>query len=346
MDSQEMEMKRLLILLATVLPPLAADAQTAVSYSLPRTVLELRVQARKECFHAGPYARFAAKYFGIEAEQQDRTTYSITGISLTPKVEADQSVRYSYEPSANALPVFMQLTSQGLVAGEGAFASEGGGWKYPAGASAQGLPVNAIPANLAEETHTLYRRSHSTVQQSVVVEKSPEAKASEIAQKIFDIRENKYKILVGDTDATYSGEAMKAAIDELNRMEQDCLTLFLGYSEFGSADATFEIVPEADNAGQLYIAFRISDEEGLVPASNVSGKPCLLELRKEEIASPEAPEKPEKAGKAPRMEQVLHYRIPAVCDARISDGVNTLLKVRVPVYQLGTDEEYPIIRTK
>lgn len=344
MDSQKMEMmKRTAMSLAAALLSLAAAAQQEMYYSLPRTVLELRVQAQKEVFHAGPYARFAAKYFGVEAEQQDRTTYSVSSISLNAGVEADQSVRYSYIPSSNAIPAFLQLTSQGLVAAEGDFSSAGAGWKYPA-AGGDSFPMKALPSNLAEDTHTLYRKGHASVQQKVLVEKSSEVKASEVAQRVFDIRENKYKILVGDTDATYSGEAMKAAIDELNRMEEECLTLFFGYSECGSADATFEIVPSADAAAQLYIAFRISEEEGLVPADNVSGKPYVLELRREEIAVPAADVLPAKGRQAPV--QVLHYRIPAVCSARITDGVNTLLQVRVPVYQLGRDEEYPILRTK
>ena len=48
-------------------------------------------------------------------------------------------------------------------------------------------------------------------------------------------------MVVGDTDATYSGEAMKATIDALNKLEQDYLALFTGVSEFGSQSASFEV---------------------------------------------------------------------------------------------------------
>ena len=44
--------------------------------------------------------------------------------------------------------------------------------------------------------------------------------------------------------------------------------------------------------------------------------------------------------------QVIHYRIPAVCGVRLSDGINTLLQTRVPIYQLGIVAAYPIYKTK
>ena len=181
---------------------------------------------------------------------------------MVPAVEADQSQRFSYVVNPQSQPIFLQLTSQGLVSGpNGAYTAEKG-WKYPVG-KGTGFSDKGIPANLAERTSTLYEADNHTVRQQVIVEKTTEVKAKEVADKIFEIRENKYKILVGDTDATYSGEAMKATIDALNKLEQDYLTLFTGYSEFGSQTASFEVIPTSKK-NQTYVAFRLSDEDGLV----------------------------------------------------------------------------------
>jgi hypothetical protein len=171
------------------------------------------------------------------------------------------------------------------------------------------------------------------------VEKTTEDKAKEVAKKIFEIRDNKYKILVGDADATYSGEAMKATIDALNKLEQDYMTLFTGFSEFGSQTASFEVIPSSRN-NQTYIAFRLSDEDGLVPADNVSGKPYFVQLTVEEVAP--VPDPDPKA----KPVQVVKYRIPAVCGVRLTDGMATLLQTRVPVYQLGIVASYPVYKTK
>ena len=40
--------------------------------------------------------------------------------------------------------------------------------------------------------------------------------------------------------------------------------------------------------------------------------------------------------------QYITYRIPAMCQVRLSDGEKTLAELRLPVYQLGIEEQYPI----
>jgi hypothetical protein len=197
------------------------------------------------------------------------------------------------------------------------------------------------------------------VQHDVLVEKSLEKKAAEAAQKILDAREERYKIVIGDTDATYSGEALKAAIDELTRIEKEYLTLFVGYKEIETQKAYFEVLPQAGSQ-QKYIAFRLSDNEGLVPADNLSGKPILMEIVPQEFAPTDvakaeaeaaaaAQEQLEATGKAPktkapaekRAAQVF-FRLPAVCKIVIKNGVETLLQSRVPVYQLGQETSLPV----
>ena len=331
-------MKKYLISAFVLLLPLLGQAQGSVSYSMPQTVLVFKVDAQREQFFAGPYARYAQKYLGISAELYDRVSYTVTSVNMVPAVEADQSQRFSYVVNPQSQPIFLQLTSQGLVSGpNGAYTAEKG-WKYPVG-KGTGFSDKGIPANLAERTSTLYEADNHTVRQQVIVEKTTEVKAKEVADKIFEIRENKYKILVGDTDATYSGEAMKATIDALNKLEQDYLTLFTGYSEFGSQTASFEVIPTSKK-NQTYVAFRLSDEDGLVPADNVAGKPYFVQLTVEEVTPAPAVDSKNKPA------QVIHYRIPAVCGVRLSDGINTLLQTRVPIYQLGIVAAYPIYKTK
>ena len=332
-------MKKLIFIIAVMLLPQLVRAQGTVSYSMPQTVLVFSVEAQKETFYAGPYARYAQKYLGVSAELYDKVSFTVTSVKLFPAVEADQSVRYTYVLNAQSQPLFLQLTSQGLVSGPAGSYTPDKGWKYPVGKGGTGFSGKGIPSNLTERTNTLYEADNRTVHQRVVVEKSTEDKAKEIADKIFEIRENKYKILVGDTDATYSGEAMKATIDALNKLEQDYLTLFTGVSEYSSQSASFEVIPTAKN-NQTYVAFRLSDEEGLVPADNVSGKPYFVQLTVENVA----PAPPVDSKNKPV--QVVNYRIPAVCGVRLTDGISTLLQTRVPVYQLGIVAAYPVYKTK
>lgn len=308
-----------------------------VTYSLPRTDLLFEVTARQEVFHAGPYARFAQKYLGVSTRTQDETSFEITEIKLTSAAEADQSARFSSALPASALQTYLQITSQGLVSGqEGAYSENGAVWRFPVDGKGS-FAAKGIPSNLMSESNTL-QGAQGIVRQNVVVEKSLERKAQEVADMIFKIRDNRYKILVGDTDATYSGEAMKATMEELNKLEADYTTLFLGYSEYHTQTAVFEVIPDASKEKQMYVAFRVSDTEGLVSPDNMSGKPYYLQLDVEPFSQAGA----NRGGSKPKYE--IFYRIPAICKASLSDGVNSLLQVRVPVYQLGKMSSYPIFK--
>ena len=113
--------------------------------------------------------------------------------------------------------------------------------------------------------------------------------------------------------------------------------LFIGYSEFQTQKMNFEVIPQAGET-QMYIAFRLSDAAGLVPADNLSGKPVVMEVVPQKFAEPEgAPEtvKPAKGA-------VVNYRIPAICNVKLMDGVNMLLQSRIPVYQLGRESSTPL----
>ena len=135
-----------------------------------------------------------------------------------------------------------------------------------------------------------------------------------------------------------SGEAMGAAIAEITRLEEEYMTLFVGYSECQTQKMQFEVVPASDQENQMYIAFRLSDTDGLVPADNLSGKPVIMQIIPQEFAQTEVSAEEQKNKK----EVLAYYRIPAVCTVKLMDGANLLLQSRMPVYQLGQESSLPV----
>lgn len=325
----------------------SSDPVECVTYSLPSTTFIIDVEAVQENFYAGPYARYAEKYLGIKARQKDETIWQITEISLTPVVEADMSKRYSMTVAAEAADLsFLKLTSAGLVS----FADGGYGvpqnWRFPMAGDGD-FSDKGVSSNLKSEATTLYRNERResefnrvSVQQNMVVEKTLEQKAAEAAQMIVRLREQRLQIVTGDTDATYSGEAMGAAIGELTRLENEYMSLFIGYSDFQTQKANFDVVPSADRESQMYVAFRISDTAGPVPADNLSGRPVVMEVVAPAVA-PVEPADPKMAKKTAVVQRV-NYLIPAVCTVKIKDGSDLIMQSRVPVYQLGVLSSVPV----
>ncbi|MBQ4169852.1 MAG: DUF4831 family protein [Bacteroidales bacterium] len=295
--------KRFFVAAAALLCCIGAGAQQVQ----PKTKLTFDVSAQLEQFYAGPYARYAQKYLGVEAKEEDSSKATLTSVVM----------KYGSDTEASGTSV----------------------WSKP-GFAQSGFESRGVSANYTSEAATLFSAGAASriVSQSVTVEKTPEQKAREAADMVFLLRRNRIQIITGDTDATYSGEAMKAAIDELAALEQEYLSLFLGYTITQEQKVTFELSPSSDAKDQIYVIFRLSDQEGLLPAEEIGGKPYYLDIAPQEMAGAPAAD-PRAASRAKAVQTV---RIPAICDLKVSDGVKTFLQSRIPVYQLGEDRVYPV----
>ncbi len=344
-------MKRTLTLIAaalTIASAIPAQAQAlsggksapagSVVYSLPVTAITFRVDAVRQDFVAGPYAQYAKKYMGSEARTSNEVTYYLKSIRLTPYLEADPTVRYSVNLKGSG-DSFLQLCSQGLVVASDAYTGKEELWRFPSLAGADRFAGKDAEDNLSTTTTTLYKNVKTAagyeqvaVSQSQVVEKSAEKKAGETAATIFRLRSMRMAIVTGDTDATYSGEAMQAAIAELLRMEQEYMSLFYGTTVESVQTMNFDVVPLADRKEQKYVAFRLSDTDGLLPASDYSGRPIVLDLELDDLAAVSASDK--SGG--------IFYRVPRTATARVMDGESMLMQTRIPIYQLGETLSFPV----
>ena len=329
--------------------PLAASAQKKsdpqghLTYSLPSTTIMLEVEAVQEAFYAGPYAKYAEKYLGIKVRQKDETTVQLTSVSMSPFVEADQNRRYSITVSEGQIEgTFFILAAGGLISFSDAMYGNEAQWRFPTDLQGD-FSGKGVASNLTSQSATLYKNGgKSAVKQNMLVGKTPEQRASEAADMILKLRAQRLQIVTGDTDATYSGEAMGAAIAEISRLEEEYLMLFTGYSESQTQTMCFEVVPSADQESQMYIAFRLSETEGLVPAENLGGKPVIMQIIPQQFETPEVPVVDEKGKKKAVPAVLAHYRIPAVCTVKLMDGADLLLQSRMPIYQLGQESSFPV----
>ena len=338
-------MKRTFFVLALALFFLQdAAAQTgAVVYSLPRTTVTVTVTAQREAFTAGPYAQYAQKYFGVAARTQNGTSYTLQEIVLTPYVEADPTALFTVTIPDKSSANFLQFCAQGLVVMADNYTGKPAAWRFESQAGAERFEGVDPLGNLGKERTTLYKAVRTgdgyervPVTQDNTVEKSADRKAADAAATIFSLREKRQQIATGDTDATFSGEALQAAIDEITRLEERYLSLFYGISDVSLEVKSFDVTPDPGTKGQTYVAFRISDRDGLQPASTSDGKPVNLIFQPEEAGATEI------AGDRGKESSTVHYRIPAITRCRLVQDGRTLLESRIPVYQLGEESTFPI----
>ncbi|MCL2132717.1 MAG: DUF4831 family protein [Bacteroidales bacterium] len=343
-------MKKTSITVLSLVVALTALAQQqlpngVVVYALPKTTVKINAEAIREVFTAGPYARFAPKYLGFEVAVDDKVSYTLKSLEMGYFVEADAAKTFTVTlKDSKSAANFLAMTSTGLVAMFENNASATLPWRFGAEARQQQFANRGHESTLAKETATFYKAVQTEsgfervpVQQSQVVEKNVERRAEEVANAIFTLRKRRMEMITGDGGDGFSGDAMRAALEELNRMEQEYLSLFIGKSVFDTQSAVFEVIPNVEQANQLYIAFRFSDNQGLMMRDNIAGRPMVLELMASDSKKPWATN----AGDTDKGRRV-SYRIPEVMTARLSDGQNVLLEMRIPVYQLGVVMTFPI----
>jgi hypothetical protein len=323
--------------------PTALSGQNSLTYFLPSTRIGVDVEAVVETFHPGPYAGYAKKFLGIEAKQEASVRTYVSSVSVEPTLEADPSARYQ-AASSEAVGQALTLSTQGLVS-----LGTGGGmeslrWTFPAQDAADFSRLGVSSPYRTEkkvtyknvQTDTSVTRVATT--RDVTVALTPEQRAREAADMVLRARQERFNITIGNTDATYSGEALGSAIAELSRLEEEYMTLFVGYTTRQVQNASFSVIPVEGKEDAAYPVFRLSPEGGLTSPESGSGTLYFLSFKAAPIAAPAA----DGARKSSKGGQVLYYRIPAVCETALTNGRETLLKTRIPVYQFGETSSYPI----
>ena len=332
-----------------------------VVYSLPLTTVRLDVEAVCETYTPGPYCQWAKKYLGIDVPQEASTSYTLSRIRMTPYLEADRSCSYVVNLDGmlgEASPAsFFEFSSQGLLLLSDENKGNVNSWRFPSMAPGSGTLASEATANLTSTETTLYRSVRTegggydrvAVRQSQVVEKSTEKKAQEAASMILSLRENRLNIITGNTEATFSGDALRAAVEEIGRLEEEYMRLFTGTVSSSVQAMSFDVVPASGPEEELTMAFRISDSHGLLPPDDITGRPVVMEIvpeDAEDFYSEQVVGEVEAAKPRAKHEAALrgniYYRVPAICSVRIVDGQNLILKSRIPIYQKGQDLSFPV----
>ncbi|MDR1983332.1 MAG: DUF4831 family protein [Prevotellaceae bacterium] len=345
-------MKKILIILVILFVNIQTKAQVlnssndaqivanSVVYALPRTSIKIKIEVEKETFVAGPYAQYAEKYLGIEVDTRNHENYSIRKIEMLPFKEADANTLYTinFGKMKNARANFLDLSSEGLLFFGDHKYERNMASRFETSAERQTKFLDTGAGSNYTSERAVYYGAVKTDTGIVQVPierwqktgKNIEAKAAEVAELINKLRKERIDIVTGESD--FTGEGLTAVLAEIRKMEADYMLLFIGKSTKTNEIHFFDVIPDAAQIRQSYIAFRFSEKQGLIPANNVSGRPIILTLEKEttsyEDAMTDADAKKNKV-------ELIYYRVPLISKVSLLDGTNVLIQDRFPIYQLG-----------
>lgn len=306
-----------------------------IVYSLPQTGIRIHVKATCERFVNGPFSMYAQKMLGIDnVPSTSGERWNIDEMTIETFSEPDpDEVHKALGPVAQ----MVCLTESGILAGINSGVPTN---------SAKIETQNFLTKNFDNQVKftdlsiwSFYSRADST-KSFKMVSKNIEQKAAEAAETIFNLRNSRFSLLTNaDDEPLPDGKSFEVMREELGKMEKNYLALFIGKTSKQSYEFSFDYIP-SNKSTKGDVFFRFSEERGVLPKSDLSGRPIVIEVNKSEsLASKQgglsASENPE-AGKSG-----VFYRMPGLAEIRILDGGTQLAGTRLNIAQFGTIAPVP-----
>ena len=308
-----------------------------ITYALPRTGVRVYVNVVQEKFVPGPYAAYAEQLLGIsDARTRESVKWSFEDANMETFAEPDPDQVYKALGDASFL---LSLTPDGRLAGinsavvqEDEKAVKSNEFlttpKYDDGFSFENF--NDSPIYTAGDSTNNFRP----------VRKGIEEKASDAAMRVLECRLNQYDIVSGLLDEFHpDGEAYRISLAELKQMEKNYLSLFTGHTTYTHEVFSFDFVPTT-TGGNGEIVFRFSDEKGVVPSTDLSGKPVMLKVEPlDDLVKKYSGNA--KSANPSAGESGVYYRMPGVANVSLIYELKTIASMRATVSQFGAVAPVP-----
>ncbi len=191
---------------------------------------------------------------------------------------------------------------------------------------------------LAAEDHYIYRGECDSKEVESVVSPLPidvlssfilpiEDAAEVAAREIFRIRRTRREMISGDLGEGFFGGGLGAALERLDRDEQQYLELFMGRTTTTRECRTFEVALDSD--ATRYIICRYSPQLGVVDSSDLAAEPILLQI------TPSG-DKPEESS-APSSRSSRKFRVADRSTCQLFYGTQVLGSSVIPLFEYGYD---------
>ncbi len=321
-------------------------------YSLPLTTLKIDADIVMTRTIRGPYYRFAEKYMGIiNVPRQSSIEWNLATVRLETLTESDPASYYlirslSGKPDMSG---FVQLRNEGLVVDINLTG------KVPLHVHSATEPPDpiyfkdiSIESNVLLSSDTLYKTilTDSTfikvpVLRNQLIERTIDEKAREAADLIFKLRKRRFHLVSANYDLMPQGVAMEHAIKELDELEEEYLSLFIGKQYAERETLTFYFTPDPDEESEHIELFEFSRSNGVVSRSTADSEVVSLKITQEGKTAMLKSNAALTLGST--ITNAVYYRVPDRAGVSLDFGSRSLIRERIPVYQYGVVLSMPVI---
>lgn len=289
-----------------------------ITYFLPKTVIEIRLNVIKESYKPGEFSQYSKKELGIDSKgDMPYETWQIKECNIVSVGIPDKEKAFfiKYKPKYTA--PLVTLTKDGLI---------------------RGINIELPPVEDNDFTPTIIKsnlpKTENYMTEEMLLAASNARKAKLMAREIFDIRESRNLLLRGEAE-TMPGdnESLKLVLQKLNEQEQALLIPFTGTTIKEEKQIIIRITPDEEINNK--IAFRFSKRFGVVDANDLSGEPYYLTIKNQNTVTVD--ELINIKNKKEKVEGVV-YNVPGKAEITLKNNSKTLFDGYLPVTQFGNTE--------
>ena len=310
-------MKKKMIWVAGILIATSAYAQTDVStgimrgkdygvtYLLPKTEIEIVVQATKHTYMPGEFCKYADRYLRMNNVSADPNIYwTIDKVQTYVAGVPDKDNVYFVKLKDKTVAPLMELTEDGIV-------------------RSINIPLNShtIPATKITAAAQEIIDPRKFLTEEILMASSRAKMAELVAKEIYNIRESKNALLRGEADnMPQDGAQLKIMLDNLNLQERAMTEMFSGTLKEEPQTFTIRLTPKEMNNE---VAFRFS--------KRLAGEPYYIS-----ITDLKTPAIPEEDGK--KKVDGVAYNVPGRAHVILTGNNKKIFDGELPVTQFGTIE--------
>ncbi len=317
----------------------------ATMYALPKTILNITAEAERTTIVPGPFCSYADKYLGIQNVPQSKITgWDISDIRIDIYQEADPEYFYTVSNKSikNLKDLLSGLAGDSLILYPDRFFAK---HSITGADTSDNYKIHYRDLSVKRNFHMSNDTTYKTVMRDSVyvkipvikqqlVRKSLEEKAEEAADYIIKIRKRKFKLISGQYDYMPEGEALEVAVKELDKLEDEYLSLFTGKRYIDNFIKTFQYIPDNTRKMSKEVLCRFSAEEGFIDSRETRGKPVIIEIK--DMDKTTYFEKKNVYDTRILTGNYVLIRLPDLAEIRILTGDKILNETRVPVFQYGS----------
>lgn len=320
-------------------------------YGLPESRLSFDIKVIRQKRLPGPYHQYGEKLLGLSGIPHQKTvSWQIAGISIRQSPRIDYQQLYLAQPRGKVKLDWEKFSRQGwIIPFDKQKPQPEHTYFYPTLEPEQEVLFKDLSVKkfVGKETRTVYEKvwrdslyASVPVEKTETIQKELPEKARQAASFIFMIREKRFELISGMGDYYPEGQAMEAALNKMDQLEQDYLDLFEGRTFSDTLHYSVRLTPDDQHLQEPVILFRFSRQQGMLKAEAEKGNPVWLNIRLQE--NPRQVKGMAAFSQQNRDSTLFYYRTPVASRLSLKYGERLIAEKYLDIYQYGPVLSMPL----